>query len=260
MSETFSVIFRGDILPGHNLPDVKARMAQLFKLDEAKLAAVFSGKPVALKRDCDPATAEKLQAVLSKAGAEVEIRSNTPAPLAAAPPKTAPVAAAPSPPAAAARPTAPPPTPTPATGLKVAPVGQMLTEAERAALRKAPVQVNIDHISLEKRTSSFMAADAKPAAPTRPEIQAPNFGVAAAGADLLKPEEKRVFEKLDIDLSGLQIAELGADMLPEDQKIPLPLMEVEELHAELAPIGAEMGQIKKAPPPPPPKTDHLKLV
>jgi len=260
MSETFSVIFRGDILPGHNLPEVKSRMAQLFKLDDAKLAAVFSGKPVALKKDCDPATAEKLKAVLTKAGAEVEVRPNSPV---AGPSSLAP--APPSPPPVAVAPIKPTPTPqapaapTHSGELKVAPVGMVLTEAERATQRKAPVQVKIDHIALEKRANSFMAADEKPVA-KRPPIQAPDFGIAPTGGDLLKPEEKKVVEELQLDLSAYQVAELGADILPEDQKIALPVMEIEELNADLAPVGSEMGQIKKAPPPPPPKTDHLKLV
>ena len=59
--------------------------------------------------------------------------------------------------------------------IKLAPVGPVLTEAERAAMRKPPVQVKTDHIVLEKRASSFMAADEKPALPKRPEIRAPDF-------------------------------------------------------------------------------------
>ena len=281
MSDLFNVVFRGDILPGQNLVEVKQRVGQLFKLDDAKLAAVFSGKPVVLKKDCDLATAEKIKAALTKAGAESEIKSS--AAMAAAPakpaaptaavakPAAAPVVAAkpvtPVAPVAATKPVAMPtaaPAATPAVasnaaGLKVAPVGQVLTDAERAAMRKPPVQVKTDHISLEKRASAFGAADEKPAAQKRPEIQAPNFGVAAAGADLLKPEEKRVFEEHNIDLSAFKLAEVGADMLPEDQKIPLPVMEIEELSVDLAPVGADMGEVKKAPPPPPPKIDHIKL-
>jgi hypothetical protein len=263
MSETFSVIFRGDILPGHTLPEVKSRMAQLFKLDEAKIAAVFSGKPVALKKDCDAPTAEKLKAVLTKAGAEVEIRSNT-ADAAPKPASPTPVSAPPSAPIPTSRPPATPPpqvaaNPMEAGSLKVAPVGMVMTESERAAQRKPPVQVKTDHIALEKRANSFMTAEEKPVAKRLP-IQAPDFGIATVGGDLLKPEEKRVFEELELDLSNYQVAELGADILPEDQKTPLPVMEIEELTADLAPVGSEMGQIKKAPPPPPPKTDHLKLV
>lgn len=284
MSDLYSIVFRGDILPGHQLAEVRQRMAQLFKLDDARLAAVFSGKPVVLKKDCDLATAEKMKAVLNKAGADVEIKSGSPttAPFAppsppkpaatpVATPRPAPAAAVPPPPSrpavapAAAAPAPPPATaprpvaPAAAAGLKVAGVGQLITEAERAAMRKPPVQVKTDHISLEKRASSFMAADEKPAPAKRPEIKAPDFGIAALGGDLLKEDEKRVFEELKLDLSGIQLAEVGADMLGPEDRIPLPVMEVAELKVDLAPAGSDMGQIKKAPPPPPPKTDHIKL-
>lgn len=262
MSELFNVVFRGDILPGHTLPAVKAQMAQLFKLDEARLAAVFSGKPVVLKKDCDVATAEKLKAALTRVGADSEIRPS--APVVTDPAVASPrVAAAPSPPPPAPAPLAPvTAAQAPAAGgaMKLAPVGPVMTEAERAALRKPPVQVKTDHIVLEKRTSSFMVADDKPAPGKRPEIKAPDFGVAAVGGDLLKEDEKRVYEELDLDLSAFEVAELGADMLSEDDKVPLPVMEIEELNADLAPVGSDMAQIKKPPPPPPPKTDHLKLV
>lgn len=252
MSELFSVLFRGDILPGHALPTVKAQMAQLFKLDDARLAAVFSGKPVVLKKDCDAATAEKLKAALTRIGADSEIKSSAPTPA------VTPAAPAPQPiPVAAQKPAA---TPVASGGIKLAPVGPVLTEAERAALRKPPVQVKTDHIVLEKRASSFMAADEKPAITKRPEIKAPDFGVAAVGKDLLNDDEKRIFEELELDLSAFEVAELGADMLSDADKIPLPVMEIEELNVDLAPVGSDMAQIKKPPPPPPPKTDHLKLV
>ena len=287
MSELFNVVFRGDILPGHALPTVKAQMAQLFKLDDARLAAVFSGKPVVLKKDCDQATAEKLKAALTRVGADSEIKPSAPAAAASTPAASAPTAApapprppATSPPAPAAAPKpvaaasipaaprpAPPAAPTPASpapaasgGIKLAPVGPVMTEAERAAQRKPPVQVKTDHIALEKRASSFMAADDKPAAAKRPEIKAPDFGIAATGADLLRDDEKRVYEELDLDLSAFVVAELGADMLRDDEKLPLPVMDIEELNVGLAPVGADMGQAKNPPPPPAPKTDHIKLV
>jgi hypothetical protein len=250
MSELFNVVFRGDILPGHTLPAVKAQMAQLFKLDDNRLAAVFSGKPVVLKKDCDAVTAEKVKAALTRVGADAEIKSSAPAPAAAQAVPAPKPAVSPAPPAA----------PVASGGIKLAPVGPVLTEAERAALRKSPVQVKTDHIVLEKRASSFMAADEKPAIAKRPEIKAPDFGIAAAGGDLLRENEKRSYEELDLDLSAFAVAEPGADMLRADEKMPLPVMEIEELNVDLAPVGSDMAQIKKAPPPPPPKTDHLKLV
>ena len=274
MAETYTVIFRGDILPGHTLTDVKGRMGQLFKLEDARVAALFSGKPVALKKNCDAATAEKLRAVLTKAGAEVEVRPDqavTTAPAAAttreqvragpqvpAPPPSAVASEKRSPAPAQVDP--PPRTAEPSAGsLQLAPVGQVLSEQERAALRPTPVQVATDHIALEKRASVFGVTDDQPVAPERPEITAPDFEIFKAGADLLKQEEKRVFEQRDFDLSSMNLAEVGADLLAEDERASLPVMEVGELDAELAPAGSDMGQLKKEAPPPPPNTDHISL-
>ena len=69
----FDVIFRGDIVIGHQLQDVKARLQQLFKTDAARIDALFTGRPVPLKRGLDEATANKYRAALMKAGAQVEV-------------------------------------------------------------------------------------------------------------------------------------------------------------------------------------------
>jgi len=74
MSEQrFDIIFRGDIVLGHSLNDVKQRLAKLFKVDAVKIDALFTGAAVPLKRNLDGAAAEKYRAVLVKAGAQVEV-------------------------------------------------------------------------------------------------------------------------------------------------------------------------------------------
>lgn len=78
MSQSFDVIFRGDILPGHNFLEVKQRVGQLFKLDDERLNVLFSGKVSFLKRDTDRVTAEKYRDAMESAGAAVEIKSNSP--------------------------------------------------------------------------------------------------------------------------------------------------------------------------------------
>jgi hypothetical protein len=261
MSETFSVIFRGDILPGHTLPDVKAKVGQLFKLDDAKLGIVFSGKPVALKKNCDQATAEKIKAVLTKAGAEVEIRSSAQA---SAKPAAAPAQkpAAPEPPPAAPPPAQDKPAPAADGQISIAPMsGELVSEAERAAQREAPVEVTTDHIKMEGRKATFgMPEDEEPeAAPERPEIEAPDFDVAEVGADVLDEADKKVFEELDLDLDGISMAEVGADVLSEDEKKKVEPVQVEDLGADLAPVGSDMGQVKDEDIPPPPDTSHISL-
>ncbi len=286
MSDSFSIIFRGDILPGHNLPEVKAKMAQLFKLNDAKLATVFSGKPVALKQNCDAATATKLKAALNKVGADVQVKSSTPPPAssaqsaaAAAPSKPAspapqaqsappppplpevnedPVSPPPKPVAPAATP-APPPTASNPDEAGIAPMsGDLMSESEKAAMRPEPVDINTDHIKMEKRVSTFALPDDEPLpGEEAQEVDAPDFGLFEVGADLLNESEKTTYEELALDLSAISMAEVGADVLNEDEKQKLPEVEVADLEADIAPAGSDMGQIKKEPPPPPPNTDHL---
>src|SRR6187431_1959690 len=69
----FDIIFRGDIVFGHQLAEVKLKLQQLFKADAAKIDSLFSGRPVPLKRNMDEATAQKYRDALIKAGAMVEI-------------------------------------------------------------------------------------------------------------------------------------------------------------------------------------------
>ena len=78
--ELFEVAFSGVILEGQNPDEVKARVGQIFKANDAKLAQLFSGDRVLIKRSADEATAAKYKAVLKGAGADCEIKSLNPAP------------------------------------------------------------------------------------------------------------------------------------------------------------------------------------
>jgi hypothetical protein len=70
---TFDILFRGDIGPGNNIDQVKARVAESFKLDEAAVNQLFSGAVVSLKRNVDRATAERIYQRLSQVGALANI-------------------------------------------------------------------------------------------------------------------------------------------------------------------------------------------
>ncbi len=71
----FEVIFQGKVVPGAELSEVRQNLGRMFKADEAKLNALFSGKTVVIKSGLDQATAQKYLAALTKAGAQAEIRS-----------------------------------------------------------------------------------------------------------------------------------------------------------------------------------------
>jgi len=73
MANTYKLIFRGDIAPGHALMGVREKLRQLFNLDDEGLNKLFCGRPVTIKKQLDQANAEKWCAVLLKAGAIVKI-------------------------------------------------------------------------------------------------------------------------------------------------------------------------------------------
>ena len=67
----FKIVFSGELMPAAQLDEVKANLARLFKSDSAKIDSLFSGNPVALKRDLAEDEAEKYLAALQRAGAKV---------------------------------------------------------------------------------------------------------------------------------------------------------------------------------------------
>jgi hypothetical protein len=72
--QLFEVAFSGKIGADASLDEVKARVAKMFNADEAKLAQLFSGKRIVIKKNIDQATAAKYKIALNRAGAECEIR------------------------------------------------------------------------------------------------------------------------------------------------------------------------------------------
>jgi hypothetical protein len=66
----YNLVFRGQILQDASLDEVKDNLARLFKADAKKIARLFSGKPVVIKKELDPAAAKKYLQVFKKAGAK----------------------------------------------------------------------------------------------------------------------------------------------------------------------------------------------
>ena len=71
--ELFEVAFSGQISDGAEPGEVKAKVGKMFNADDAKLAQLFSGRRVVIKKNIDRATATKYQTALNRAGAECEI-------------------------------------------------------------------------------------------------------------------------------------------------------------------------------------------
>ena len=68
-TDTFDLVFRGEIVPDNSVDEVKQRVAASFNLDSAAADQLFSGSSIRLKRGVDKATAERILQRLTDAGA-----------------------------------------------------------------------------------------------------------------------------------------------------------------------------------------------
>jgi uncharacterized membrane protein YhaH (DUF805 family) len=66
----FKIVFDGQLMPDVALETAKDNLIRLFKSDATRIAALFSGNPIALKRDLPENEADKYLAALHRAGAK----------------------------------------------------------------------------------------------------------------------------------------------------------------------------------------------
>lgn len=227
----FDIIFRGDIVFGHQLADVKGNLQQLFKTDAAKIDALFTGRPVPLKRNLDEATANKYRDALLKAGAMVDVCPTDASPAAA---NKAVARAAPT-----AR-TAPDPANFRWT---LAPLGSDLLPARERPVPAAPLLVDISNLSLRPAEGNLIDTSEVPEE-IFAQVVAPDLGLAAVGADLINADEKWELPLVEIELENWEIAVAGSDLLTDDER-PVVLPAVVEIgNFGLAPAGSDLGQLK----------------
>lgn len=79
MDEKYRLVFRGELLEGQHRAVVKRRLGELMQLDETRLAKLFSGDPVVVKRSVDKPTAAKYQELFRQAGGRLRILAEAPA-------------------------------------------------------------------------------------------------------------------------------------------------------------------------------------
>lgn len=288
----YDIIFRGDVVAGNNIVEVKQRLAQLFKIDAAKVDALFTGRAVPLKRNVDLQTAEKYKAILLKAGAQVSIKDLS---------KTAPSKSAPQ--SASSDITTKKTVEQPAKPLtlkerlaKAAEEEEALEKAKAAAKIKADsqtdntqnseatnatdgafdlapvgavigvatqrdqqaVEVDVSHLSANPAQGELLSPSEKKQ-DVVVDIDVSEMDLAEVGADLLAASEKAIVESPDIEIGDYGIADVGSDLLADSEKPKTSVANVSDANFDLAPVGSDVGQIKKPTPPPPPDTSSLSL-
>lgn len=175
--ELFEVAFCGETAEGANIDQVKAKVGAMFKADANKLAHLFSGKRVVIKKNIDEATANKYKTALMNAGALCEVKSLTASPV------TAPAPAA-EPSSAAA-----PPAETPA------PVEKAAVSSRQPALDSAGIPA---------------APDTDPLGISANDIS--DLGVDIAPVGSMMQDDIQQVEEPDVDISELDMAPAGSDL------------------------------------------------
>lgn len=177
----FNLVFTGELVAGASADAVKQNLAKLFKLDAARVEAMFSGKPVILKKDADQATAMKFRAVLRQAGAQCRME-----PVA----EVAPVV--------------------PASPAAPAPVAEPSEAAQPAQQGDAIAQPSAEPASRQPVTQAAADMDMVGTIRTGGTGFSGEFDVAPPGADIADKVEGPA--PIVPDVSGMSLAPPGADL------------------------------------------------
>ncbi len=131
MAANVQLVFRGEVLDGFKADDVRRQLALALKLDEARVAQLFTGTRTVLKRSVEPALARRYADKLAGLGAKVHLEPSD------APPTTgfAPLPELPEVPESNAPP--PPPWGTPPRPTRPAPLSPVMPPAAPAPIPAA---------------------------------------------------------------------------------------------------------------------------
>jgi len=205
MSNTFEVVFSGEVLDGFDPAETRAKIGKLFNADEAKIARLFSGNSIVIKKDLDEATANKYVGAFKNAGANAIARD------AAAPAEAVVQEIQAAPPPAEEAPAAPTTKPASIPAAPAATGSSMFEHSGEASahLTAAPkTQVELDS-NPDLSAFSLREADGNLVDPSDdvPEanIDVGDISLASAGTDLGEAKEEP--EEYNPDLSGITLVD-----------------------------------------------------
>lgn len=203
----FRIIFEGELADGFSLGMVKKNLGALFKADTDRIAQIFGGQAVVLKRGLDQSGAEKYQAALLKAGAITRLQNGDEEPVAAPPP--------------------PPPRERKAAyDWSLAPAGSSLLRPNERP-KKRTTEVTVEHISM---ASSFAVTEPE-SEPPPPAPDVSSITLADTGSDMgeIPRDDGSNLSVADLEAS---IAPPGSDLL--DEKSDTPELEIDLSHLSLS--------------------------
>lgn len=253
--EKFNLVFRGQLVKGVDTAVAKRNLGQLFKIDAGKVEAMFSGKPIVLKRGLSADVANKYRVAIKKAGALVELVFDAPAKprgkaqfgepqpasnsattsasnLGAIPgtesgmgviPGTQPMSPASAEETDGLR----------APNWQLAPLGaDMLLPQEQ--YQPAPVEVDTSSLSVRDAAAGNLLDDGEYTEHVDVELDLGAYDLTDAGTDVLRPDERQPPIKVDIDISGLSLGKPG-DTLAPVKPAPPPAPDVSNIRLQEQP-------------------------
>lgn len=268
MDSLYNVYYAGELLDGQQLEQVRARLASLFKANDATLDKLFSGTPQLVKRECDKTTALKYKQAMENAGAKPLIKaakaSATTEPSPAAEParpqtaaqRIAALAAAPDRGSYDEPESASPASPSVTdndSDLDLSPEG---TEVLRPEERSEQVVADIDTSGLEVDEQAERLSEEASPPPPAPDTSHLSMGEVGDEIPSLPNEQRSIVP----DTGGLALTPEGTDFsdcaAPEAQAPEVDLSGI-----DLAPAGSDVldEAHRNKPKPPPPATDHISL-
>ena len=200
MSNTFEVVFNGEVIEGFDPAETRAKIGKLFNADEAKIARLFSGNSIVIKKNLDEATANKYLGAFKNAGANAIVRdaaaieSTAPAPVAETAPTPKPASAAP----------ASTQTATSSGGDFFEHSGEASAHLTAAPKPQVELDSNPDLSDLSLREGAGNLIDPSTAAPEA-NIDTSEFSLASTGTTLGDAKEEP--EEYNPDLSGISLVD-----------------------------------------------------
>lgn len=217
---TYQIVVTGRLLAGAELSQVKEKAARLFNAPAAKLAPLFSGQRVVVKKGLDETSARRYVAAVLETGLECVAE-----PWAAA--------------------SQPPPVPGPAAPVSLAPPGVTLIEPSVIA----PPDIDTSALSVAAAGGNLIEFTPPPA----PEIDISRLSAAPPGEDLINAPETPPPE---IDVSRYSLSMPGELLAAA---VEIEALEIDVSHLDMAPPRSDVGERRRTDFPPPPDTSHLKL-
>ena len=211
--QLFQIIFRGKLLSGFTIEQVRANLAQLYRADEARIGAMLAQPKWVIKAGVTKETAQKIQEAMRNAGLMVAVMADesSATPIAPAAPNSA---AAPGP--ASAPVTGAPPVQAPT--VTIAPINPVVAVIDTPS-DEAPLAVKPKVAAFEPDLSTFSLAEVgaiiDSSGPKKAErnFAVAQFSLANPGVQLV---EKKPVAAKPIDTSALSL--VAAD-IPKDAKL-----------------------------------------